>query len=329
MTDPENCGACGRSCLGGACNAGVCGPVTIHEGVKGSEIYDHLALHADDVYWGMNGAILKLPKSTRGEIASSTVPGSSNAFFIAVDDAGVYFTYYSPMGDILAIPHGNTSPSTLAKPEYNPVGLTLYKGKLYWANYGADSPIRTISTAGPPGSASDVIGGQKNPFRVAVDPSGVYWTYHGDGAVDAGGVNKAGAAASFASGLHAPSGIALDDTSIYVLERDGSLVTIEKAFPGQRSSVKNSSGEIFAGTVVVDGGYIYWTGPGTESCTGQKPCPCSLSCGNIYRKPKKGPPEVVAKGDWGNAVDLAVDGTSIYWTTGSDARLMRIAKPLP
>lgn len=332
LNDPENCGACGHGCLGGSCNAGVCGPVMLHLGEKQAEQYAHLALDADSVYWSVNGAILALPKTTRGEIAPTVLSTTAGADFIAVDAKALYYTTPGAGGQIVVLDKnaGGGNSQALAPTEYNPAGLTAFNGKLYWANHGPDRAVRTIGNMGPSGTATNVAGMQSTPFFVAADGSGIYWTYISDGTADTGGVNKAGEAAPFATSLYAPSSLALDENSIYALERDGSLVTMNKLSPGQRTSVKNSSGEIVSGRVVVDGSYVYWTGPGTQSCPGGKSCPCSISCGNIYRKPKiMGPPEIVAKGDWGNVVDLAIDGQAIYWTTGSDARLMRIAKPLP
>ncbi len=328
--DPENCGACGHSCLGGACNAGVCVPVALHFGQKQVENYQHLAIDYNNVYWVVSGAILKLPKSTRGEIEPKILSFSAGADFLAVDSDFLYYTKPGASGQVVVQnKDSDNAGKALAAAEDNPVGLTVFDGKLYWANHGPDHRIRSVpvmSASGP----TDIASGQKKPFFVVANEGGIYWTYIADGLVDTGGVNRAGEAQTFAANLYAPSSLAVDQESIYVLERDGSLVTMSKQNPGTRTSAKNSSGEIVAGRVVVDGTYVYWTGPGTESCPVAKACPCGITCGNIYRKPKnQGPPEIIAKGDWGNVVDLAVDATSIYWTTGHDARLMRLAKPLP
>ena len=47
-TDPLNCGACGHDCLGGACEAGVCGPVAI---VSGEPAPAYIATDGTKVYW--------------------------------------------------------------------------------------------------------------------------------------------------------------------------------------------------------------------------------------------------------------------------------------
>src|SRR5262249_8294073 len=49
-SDPLNCGACGRSCLGGTCVSGKCGPVEI-----GSDYVYRFAVDANGVFWAFQG----------------------------------------------------------------------------------------------------------------------------------------------------------------------------------------------------------------------------------------------------------------------------------
>lgn len=61
--DPHNCGTCGHDCLGGACRAGVCQPVTL---ARGEEIHD-LAIGETDAYWINEG----------GDVRSVALAGGS------------------------------------------------------------------------------------------------------------------------------------------------------------------------------------------------------------------------------------------------------------
>jgi hypothetical protein len=89
-TDPQNCGACGRDCLGGACVAGVCQPV-----VLGSEFTSPsaAALSATHVYFreGAQGAgrILRIPKA--GGNAEVVAQGVSNLVGVAIGGEQLYF----------------------------------------------------------------------------------------------------------------------------------------------------------------------------------------------------------------------------------------------
>src|SRR6185436_6894747 len=152
------------------------------------------------------------------------------------------------------------------------------------------------------------------PLYVALDGADVYWTYQG---TSLGGVSRFdGTTKALASNQPSPSGLALDATSVYWLDYDGSVHTVAKG-GGMISDVAPSEGEIFAGEVRVDATHVYWTGAGDDTCADK---PCALcggqACtGKIWRAALDGPPEVFAEGDWHGARALAVDDAAVYWTT--------------
>src|SRR5436309_967588 len=78
-SDPNNCGACGHSCLGGACTAGKCAPILLASGQGDSasgvpwypytndigdplEGPDRIAVDESHAYWlNLRGEVMRVP----------------------------------------------------------------------------------------------------------------------------------------------------------------------------------------------------------------------------------------------------------------------------
>ena len=87
-SDPHNCGFCGHDCLGGACSAGTCMPVTLASNPFGSW---GIAVDATAVYWtnvSTGGSVMKVGLSG-GTPVTLANQDSPNA--IAVDANAVYW----------------------------------------------------------------------------------------------------------------------------------------------------------------------------------------------------------------------------------------------
>lgn len=90
--DPLNCGSCGKSCLGGACTAGKCGPLDI-----GSDLVERLAADTTGVYWAYQGTQNNnyTDGAVRGVAPTSTAPtnvfSGSSPVDVSVDGIKVYF----------------------------------------------------------------------------------------------------------------------------------------------------------------------------------------------------------------------------------------------
>ncbi|MCC6557383.1 MAG: hypothetical protein IT372_30905 [Polyangiaceae bacterium] len=329
--DPENCGACGRSCLGGDCVNGSCEAVLLFAAVPGV-IYWHLALDGDNVYWTSNGSIESLSKSAPPMTAPTELATDVDADFIAVDDGGVYFSVFGADGDpgppnfgsIGVVKDGNVL--TLAPEIDQPVGLTVWSNTLYWAEYRPTAPIMHQSTIA--GSAQELVLNQSLPFFVRADAQGVFWTFRGDGAT--GGVASNVSGGLFQGGP-SPSGLALDAEFVYLLDYAGGVWKVPKG-GGEQTELAPAPGVggIFSGGIAVDDQYVYWTGAGLNSC-GSPPCACD-SCGAIFRVAKTGgPPLVFAFNStrWDTATDLVLDDVAVYWTARTPGKLFRKVKPLP
>ena len=325
LTDSENCGKCGWSCLGAACADGEC-QIDLLAGFASGGMFGDIALDDERVYWTSDGGILELSKQTPDAGPMKVFEEPTGADFIVVDAASIYFSSFE-LGGVGRISKSTFEASLLASNESNPGGLALFGGMLYWTIYANSGSVRSIKTE----SSSDsmpvtVESAQHYPFMVAADASGVYWTFQD---ASAGGVKKAGAELPIVEKQALPSGLALDEVNAYWINGDASVFMAPKAGGGPITQLGSTEGEIFYGEVAVDETHVYWTGAGRDVCIGKSCAECGDPCGKVYRAKKdgNGVREVFAEGNWGSLFGLAMDATAVYFTTGEDGRLFRKVKP--
>lgn len=281
----EHCGACGRDCNGGICEAGRCSAVVLFDG---DAEHQPMGVAVDDeyVYWanfvGSPGRIYRLPKSVVGASPSHPdltiiVDGQVTPFGVAVNDTEIYWTAWgggsgTNQGLFRGPKSGVATPEALPGAFTAPSGVRLQGDFVYWTNLGnfGDLPtahgIWRLDLGASPlqpeifhvgcGNACNVItdvaptadlvywplflgsdgGGaiqakqypiegptltrdfEDLPRFVTTDESSVYWTTNSE----AGGVRRSDRSLSDAeevlSGLNFPTGIAVDEDSIFVGE---------------------------------------------------------------------------------------------------------------
>lgn len=180
-SDGENCGACGHSCLGGACSAGVCQPVEL--ATTGGT---YMAIDSTNAYWsdGTNfyscpltggcgaGNVLYTAPSTTSYAATIAVPppgAYGNVVFLATGDAN------QDDGGLLMVPRTGGAATTLLgdsaqafSPAFDPGSARLYYA-LDFATGPAELYSRPVSGSGN----SSVFSGVGGP--VAVDSKNVYF----------------------------------------------------------------------------------------------------------------------------------------------------------
>jgi hypothetical protein len=90
-TDPNNCGACNHSCLGGGCEAGMCQPIVLATGQF--SVYT-LAVDSKNVYWATAltvGNVQKCAIGGCGGIPTTLSAGENSAQGPVVDSKSVYW----------------------------------------------------------------------------------------------------------------------------------------------------------------------------------------------------------------------------------------------
>ena len=303
QTDASNCGVCGRSCLGGACVAGVCQPVALASGMNQPA---GIAIDANNVYFTTfgGGSVHRVAKNG-GPVAllASGVPQSHG---IVTDGTAVYWANLTSTGAIRRVPVGGGSVSSLTGPLNGPAWPALFNGQVYWANNGAGTIMRVPTGGGP---AETLVSGQSFPGWVAPSAAGLFWSNNSA----SGSVYRAGVSGQsptpIATALASPHRVVVHNGTVYWTEAgsgrimrsgtDGSFVSLVQAEPAGPEGL------------VVDLSHLYWTNNQT---------------GTISRRVRWLPGSTVIASGQGTPKDLAEDASAIYWTNFGDGRVMRLAK---
>jgi hypothetical protein len=318
QTDPANCGACGRSCQGGACSAGVCQPLTLASGQSVA-----IAVDTTSVYWStVAGTLMKVPLG--GGTSQTLASPNTTVFFLAVDATSVYWTETLTGGSLVKVPIAGGATQTLAAEattgqDYGSIAVDATS--VYYlasAAPGAGVVARMPVNGGTPqtlvsGSPSlrDFVGVNCPLPPAGCNATTVYWMAS---TVDAGAGTltsvpaDGGMQATLASGL-SPVAIAVNPASVYWSNTDNPSAVM-KVPVGGGMPVTLASGHPTG--IAVDGTSVYWT---------------DFLGGTVMTVPVGGgTPTTLASGQ-DEPRGIAVDATSVYWTNfGGPGAVMKIAK---
>jgi hypothetical protein len=144
-SDPNNCGACGHSCLGGDCAAGVCLPTIVATSV-GEGVYD-VAVDAKRVLWmtatggwGGYGHVYSCPKGPCSSPVSLAAPNTVMGNLTASDtDAFVSFSYGSRVIERI-LPDDTLTPLP-TKPHDSAVRLQVSNGHLLYLSLNEQGAV--------------------------------------------------------------------------------------------------------------------------------------------------------------------------------------------
>jgi hypothetical protein len=328
MMDPDNCGSCGHSCLGGGCVAGACTPITLASGawVVGST---GLAIDTIYVYWtnqnGANSGVNKISKTaSTGGTPTPVVSGStySDIEDVATDGNGyVYWTVRLTMGFVQRAPPTGANVATIASNQSSPDFLVSNGTTVFWTNQGTNQVM-----SAPADGTGTVLPTQLNtsnengtiPAGIAIDSTNVYYVTKTAGGGLAEYVPLAGGPVTdLGSGSY--STIAVDDDNVYWTGGFASPVVYQNSKTGTPSTVLIiASGGMPALTcplhLASDGTNVYFLDRGTDSAGN-----IVAGAGALYRVPvgntgKLPPPLVSGLTD---PQSVAVDEQAIYWVSGT------------
>jgi hypothetical protein len=173
-SDPSNCGACGHSCLGGACVDGGCMPVVMAYGGGWAQVVDSTA-----VYWYLTSAqIVRLPLDATyvdGGDAGMTGLWSGGAFKLTQDSTQLYWTTGGAPDTIASVGKDGSNPHTVTT-----VGATIYNiaiqgDRLYFTTYNTPDAGQATSVL-VDGSAPFEFADGDTPIGLAVDDASIYWS---------------------------------------------------------------------------------------------------------------------------------------------------------
>lgn len=282
-TDPRNCGRCGKSCRGGACVDGLCGPAVLAD-MRNSPA--DIAQLASYVYWveqgtfeaaGRDGRLVRAPKTgcaaDAGACGTELADGGVNFAGVAVDTAFAYVAAGSlSTGAVsrLALTGGPlTSFGAASEVGARRIAIDKATSSVFWVNAGnADGTgtlrRRWIDASGP---AATIVANLDFPAAVATLNGRVFFSVRGksgfdfDGSIracDADGKNPVVVATSQGQ----PRGVAVDTSRVYWVNRADGTVRAAK-WSGAEATVLVPNG-VSPNAVAVDADGVYWTEAGTD-----------------------------------------------------------------
>jgi hypothetical protein len=330
LDDPDNCGACGHSCLGGQCVSGQCAPVEL---ARNESFPTAIAVEPGDagnVYWANdrvqdapNGAIRRIDKSGSPDTMDTvyaTLPSEYSLTGLALDDANVYFTVQDNRdfvgGNVSRIGKDKTGHASVG-PYQGPGPIAIDGTFVFWANRtsgdrieraGLDlsSPTVLFTTTAFVGDAVNVV----------VEPGATGRVFWADGGLNR--MNKDGTNHVVLEPTAIES-VALDDTTVYFFGQQNaanhaSVLSMGKdgTCPASATSCPQVlATDFFPGNMVVDATTIYFTtiGDGQVMAVGKD--------GSNLRQLASG--LLMAAG-------VAVDDVAVYVSDQFGGRVLKIAK---
>lgn len=323
MTNAEHCGICSHSCLGSACNGGICTPTEVVTGANAATL---VKVDSVNIYYASPGDIFSVPKTGGTPLKlNQTVNGLAfGANRMSLDVSKVYWScgstpntgyvlkgskYFAGQTQIHDVLGGMGKPLPIAAGDFDALGDAA---NVYWcaAGDGMNKPYVVKTSTGP--LSSTVLGTMQSSFCAGITLNALhaYTT-----ASDTGEIYRTplagGTATVFEKGFVRPTEIVSDADSLYILATgtyqnggyvDGKVIKIPLAGGAPvelATAIPNLVG------LEIDANMVYFTSSWTIDYM--------TADGRVMAVPKAGGPVRVYANQERLPQAVAVDGTHIYW----------------
>lgn len=316
--DEENCGECGHSCLGGECAGSECQPLELYAGTYAGSI----ALDATQVWFieegGSNGYVMRIAKTPDpGEDAEQYEMVSSYTFALALTTTHAVWADYS--GDTSTkrlLEDGSDSEELTEDACLNPRAAVADGTDVFLACEGSSTAgtRRVLRVDVGSGDAerlpADATGG---PSAIALDDTWVYFVDNEQFGGDNMGViarwrrDGSGSYEPLTDPISGVFDLAVYDGRVYFAVAGAPGVQVVDAAP------ESSPETIFdddATRIAVDASGVYWFDSG----------------GGKLRTSRHDGDDVRELADATDIRDIALDDDAIYWSTGDEGRVWKLAK---
>ncbi|WP_197041488.1 hypothetical protein [Chondromyces apiculatus] len=312
--NPEHCGACGHSCLGGACVAGTCQPIVL--ATQQSNPWT-IALDDTHVYWtnagvasSPSGSVARIPKM--GGDVQVLAAGQTYPFIgIAVAGGWVYWTNYSG-GTVRRVPVAGGAEETLASGPMNPKGITVTDTHVYWANN--DGTIMRHPVTGPLQQFEVAFSAPgTKPYGVALGNGGLFWAV---ASADVGVIEYlplgGGPPSRIAELQDLPLYVATQGDHVYWVNTGAGPSIVRAPMAGGPTEVLATSASAGAYGLAVAGPDVYFTNHQQGTITRTSSSPPAAE-------------QVILTGQ-GKPRLIAADDLAIYWVNQTSGTVMKLAR---
>ena len=308
--DPQNCGACGRSCLGGECQSGLCSAVVI---ASGQDAPLPIAVDETHVYWANApqnsdfGELLSWHKEsgTFGELAAPL----REPVALALDETHLYL---ATRDKLYAMSKPGGALELLAEAQTLVADLAVDSTTLYFTRGGTAPAVASLPKSG--GAISELL-----PLK----PGRSFLTLLGNDLVVASGAGTTGQVLRVAKsggtpqvlvdglGLVGPVVTAGDNIVFSTRTKNGFIATLGPS--GSVTTLTAAENALF--DIVNDGQSVFYTV--RED---------AVADGKVRRVPLAGGAAQTLAAEQATPSGIAEDGQALYWTNTSDGTVMRMAK---
>jgi hypothetical protein len=316
--DAEHCGACGHSCLGRMCIAGLCEPEILATDAYAAGI----ALDGDSIFVGGGvgdaggGGVVRVPKIGPGTQRVATA--SAAVFRVVSSGAELYWTQGGivdagsqerGIGRVSKAATGSFVAPFVADQD-RPYALAHDDTHVFWTNFLGSGDVWRAAKQGAPSQARIAL--PASVAGVAVDATHVYFTT----CLSTGAVMRANKDGSnvvvVAPNQPFPLAIFVDDTNVYWTNytASGSVMRVAKS---GGTPAPLATGQNLPNVVAADETNVYWSNGG----------PPGMLVGSVNRAPRDGGKQLVLAVLTAPA-DLAIDASHVYWA--SAGVLFRVPK---
>lgn len=325
IEDSRDCGSRHLDCLGGACSAGTCGPVTL---AKSSTIGSVMTIDDTRVYWmNQSGGVSMVSKSGGPVTSLGSIDLSGEVTSMASDGTNVYVATFGVRGAITRVASDGSGVTPIAERPFATAVQVDGDGCVLWASWnfgkseggverlcpGADVPERLSSVAAPSSlalGADEVFFASDAPFmllgwtRPCADPPGTLQRAGPTPTVLARGFPKIGNTA-----------LAHDGEALYW--RDQCTGRVERLLDDSTTPTPLAA----VGTLVPGSGHYPYDGHLVVDELGVY----VVVDWSVVRLPKDGGPPVAIGAMPRGVRDMAVDATRLYALTGG--AVVSVVKP--
>jgi hypothetical protein len=306
-SDPNNCGACGHRCWGGACVASKCQPTEV---ASGQHEPGDIVVDGNNVYWAAtaDGKVLMAPR--RGGSVQVVAEGQDRPIGVLLDEGYLYWANNSVVASIWRRPVTLASPANLVAGNlYDAYRMAIQGSRIYWTEESTTGAIHATDKAGG-GTTQNLFTEQASPRGIVADGVSLYWTAWQHvlrTPIAIGALSPVSDAESFPFDLRA------DADNLYWL--DGYTPAIRKAgktSSGAAVTLASLTTTADCPQVALDDSAVYFSDP-----TG----PTISSVSKLG-----GPITVWVSSGLGHPKGIAADAELIFWTDAGTGQVMRLAK---